>query len=350
MKVRSYAAIACIVCVLTTLALDRTLAAEANNKFVGRWMLTLKEPAGDLQGLLDIRTEGGKLVGRVEGGPIKLTINGNSIQMIVDSRDAGARMFDRTLTGTLENGQLAGTYVSNEVGRAKVPPRTWRALPFVEEKTSERKPQPVDLSGVWSPTSLADMRKYSMDLTPAAEAWVKNYDPELDQPALRCVSPGVVALFGWVYPFEIVQTKNEVIFFYEGYGQVRRVYTDGRKHPENHPESRMGHSVGRWDGSTFVVETTLLQPNIRDFRGEPLSSDARVVERYSLSEDGKLLSGVLTVHDPANYREPPIRRVVRRRDTATQILPYECDPDSFFRQLYEDKQMDEYMKRHDRRL
>jgi hypothetical protein len=349
MKGRSIAAIACAACGLATLVLDQALAAEAS-QFVGRWMLTLKEPAGDLEGLLDIREQSGQLVGRVEGGPIKLTIDGNRIQIVADSRDAGARAFDRTLTGTLENGQLAGTYVSNEAGKSKAPPRNWRAIPFVEEKTAERKPQPVDLSGVWSPTSLADMRKYSMDLTPSAEEFVQNYNPDIDQPALRCVSPGLAALFGWVYPFEIVQTKNEVIFFYEGYGQVRRVHTDGREHPKNYPESRMGHSVGRWEGSTFVVETTLLQPNIRDFRGEPLSSDARIVERYSLSNDGKLLSGVLTIHDPANYREPPIRRVVRRRDATTQILPYECDPDSFFRQLHEDGQMDEYMKRQNRRL
>lgn len=350
MKVRSNAVIAGVCSVLAVLTLNDALAAGANDKFIGRWMLTLKEPAGDLQGLLEIREENGTLVGRVEGGPIQLTTHGNGIQMIVDSRDAGARTFDRTFTGTIENGHLAGTYSSNEAGRSKAPPRNWHGAPFVEEKTSGRKPEPVDLSGVWSPSPLADMRKYSMDLTPQAEEWVKNYDPELDQPALRCVSPGLAALFGWVYPFEIVQTKNEVIFFYEGYGQVRRVHTDGREHPKEHPESRMGHSVGRWEGSTFVVETTLLQPNIRDFRGEPLSGDARLIERYSLSEDGKLLSGVLTIHDPANYREPPIRRVVRRRDTAGQVLPYECDPDSFFRQLYEDQQMDDYMKRHDRRL
>jgi hypothetical protein len=350
MKNRLPVALAAACCILASLSFGRALASESNDGFVGRWKLVLNETTGDLEGLLELRREQGELIGRVEGGPIKVVTQGNRIEMVVDSRDAGARAFERTLTGALENGQLAGTYVSNEPGKAKAPPRTWRAVPYVEQNTAGQKPEPVDLSGVWFTTPLADLRKYSMSLTPQAEEWVKNYNPDLDQPALRCVSPGPVALIGWGYPIEIVQTRNEVIFFYEAYGQVRRVYTDGRKPPENHPESRMGYSVGHWEGRTFVIDTTLLQPNVRDFRGEPLSSEARLIERYSLTEDGKQLSAVMTIHDPVNYLEPPIRRVVRRKDERNTILPYECDADSFFRQLYENEQIDEYMRRHDRRL
>ena len=344
--------------VLTGFLAVNVIAQPAKNTLSGQWMLELEQPGGALVGLLEINNKDDRIQGFVEGGPIDVSIQGQSIELKIDSRDAGARRFERILTGTLKKGaggqwQMQGTYLSTAIGSEKMAPRAWRAEPYSENDASPAKniaPKPVDLSGIWNPGTGIDMRKYSMDLTEKAQQWVAGYDPNMDQPPLRCLSPGLVQLFGYVYPLEIVHAKDRIFIINEGYGQVRQIYLDGREPPDYYPQSRLGFSVGHWEGSTLVVETTKVQANIRDFRGEPMSDNVRVVERYSLSEDGQQLSGVMKIYDPENYRQPAIRRVVRRRTADTVILPYECDPDSFFRQLYENDKLDEYWSRRDKRL
>ena len=151
-------------------------------------------------------------------------------------------------------------------------------------------------------------------------------------------------------PQEWLQDEDRMTMLYEVGSEVRRVYMDGREFPDFFPNSPMGFSIGHWDGSDLVVETRMLRPNVRDFRGEPISENARVIERYELSDDGHLLSAVITLHDPENYERPPIRRRSWIRDPEAEIYPYECDPDSFFRQLHEEGRMQEYMDRAHRRL
>ena len=112
----------------------------------------------------------------------------------------------------------------------------------------------------------------------------------------------------------------------------------------------MGFSTGHWEGSDLVVETTLLSQNTRDFRGEPVSEHARLEEVYTLSEDGKTMSAVITLHDPDNYKRPPIRRRAWTRKPGTEIYPNECDPDSFYRQMYNENLLDMYFERSRRRF
>ena len=70
--------------------------------------------------------------------------------------------------------------------------------------------RPVDFSGIWSRTS-AGIAKVNLDYTPAAQAIVDGYS-YLDDPALRCVSPGLVRVSGWPYPVEIIQMDEQIFF------------------------------------------------------------------------------------------------------------------------------------------
>ena len=47
----------------------------------------------------------------------------------------------------------------------------------------------------------------------------------------------------------------------------------------------MGFSVGNWDSGELIIKTSLLDRTIRDFRGELISENATIEERYSLSAD-----------------------------------------------------------------
>ena len=190
-----------------------------------------------------------------------------------------------------------------------------------------------------------------MDLTAKAQSWFDDYLMHYDQPNVRCVSPGIVAMVAWGgYPMEILRSENRLTVLYEVDSEVRRVFMDDSQPPEFYPTSAMGWSNGHWDGSELIINTQLIEGNVRDFRGEPVSDGARMHERYSLSDDGKTLSAVIMLLDRENYKVPPIRRRQWQRSPETVIYPYECDPDSFYRQMYNERKLDMYFDRSKRRI
>jgi hypothetical protein len=338
------------VCLLTVLSVFSFGALGAEADFEGRWMVSLTDQKRTLVGLLELQREDDGWSAFLEGGPVRVEIDGNNIVLHADSRDVRGFVFDRKLTGTLEDDAMSGTYSQEGAAAQKESPGPWRAHREVPVVIGSADPNPVDLTGMWTATQALDFRKYTMALTPAGEKWLENYLPYYDQPDVRCTSIGLPALATYSFPFEIIQSENRYTMIYEYLSKVRRVWMDGRESSEYMPPSRMGHSNGRWEGSTLVIETGLLDKTVRDFRGELISENARIDERYSLSDDGNTLTAVITVYDPENYERPPVRRRQWVRNEKTEIFPYTCDPDSFYIPMYEDGEMDMYIERTDRRF
>jgi len=85
----------------------------------------------------------------------------------------------------------------------------------------------------------------------------------------------------------------------------RTVYIDGRGHPESVEPSSAGHSIGWYEDGALVVETIGVIPSLVDDQLTLLSSNqARSVERYWLSNDGRQLQTQFTIHDPVMLRSP----------------------------------------------
>jgi hypothetical protein len=326
--------------------------------FAGDWMLSFDQGRGAQHGLLEIREADGGFVAYVEGGPVTISVDGADIEVGVDDRTGAGEPYVRHLLGTLNGDVMEGGFGPETPSEfcqqfplsCDVPSGVWWAERIVETLPQNEPPRPVDLSGVWGGArGGGGISRYTMDLTPKAQAWVDEFNAELDFPAQRCVSSGLFRRF--TSGLEIWRYASHFTFLYSG-GEVRRIYTDGRSRPDYIFPSPMGHSLGTWDGSTLVVETTGLQPAVRGYRGEPISENARFVERYTLSEDGASLTGLLTLHDPENYRRPPLRRMSwNQSDPGVEAGPMvSCDPDSFYRQLYEDGKMQKYIDRSDQRL
>jgi len=331
----------------------------------GEWMLELngsqaqiadsivigapQDPESSIQGKLSLKKSGHDWIGHVEGGPVSVEMKGNKIEILIDSRDLAGFVFFRRLKGEFSENLMSGSFSIEGATEQPEPGGYWSA---VRKKPDDAymKALPVDISGIWTPAPGVDFRKYSMDLTDKAESWYKDYIRHYDQPNVRCVSPGIVAIVAWgAYPFEILESKNRLTFLYEVDSEVRRIFMDDKIPPEYYPPSAMGFSNGYWSGSNLIIETQLLEGNVRDFRGEPISEGARMHEKYSLSADGNTLSAVITLHDSKNYKQPPIRRRKWGRNPKTEIYPYECDPDSFYRQMYNEKKLDMYFGRSYRR-
>lgn len=316
----------------------------------GHWLLSLQDKQRTLVGMLEIAKTGDGWDAYLEGGPVSVETDGDSIVVIADSRDVRGFVFDRRMEGTIDGDSISGTYSQIGAADQKEAPGPWQAVRQAPDVSKNLPPKPVDLTGTWTATQELDFRKYTMALTPAGQEWLDEYLPYYDQPDVRCTSIGLPALATYSFPFEVIASENRLTMIYEYQGKVRRVWLDDRGPGEFVPPSRMGHSVATWEGSSLVINTTHLEKTVRDFRGELISEDARVEERYSLSEDGDTMTAVITVYDPDNYARPPVRRRQWQRNNSADIFPYTCDPDSFYLQMYEDGDLDMYLERTDKRF
>jgi hypothetical protein len=135
----------------------------------------------------------------------------------------------------------------------------------------------------------------------AASDALREKPPE-DNPRSRCEITSI--LFDWVFdgPINrITQRENEITFEY-GRGLTRTVHMNLTSHPANVTPSRAGHSIGRWEGDTLVVDTIGFTPGI--LAGTVAhTSDLHVVERFTLDPEKLALQRDYVAEDPAYFTD-----------------------------------------------
>ena len=141
-------------------------------------------------------------------------------------------------------------------------------------------------------------------LTPAGQAASDELraKPPEDSPRARCEITSV--LFDWVFdgPINRITKTADGITLEYGRGLKRTVYTNMASHPANVAPSRAGHSIGRWDGDTLVVDTVGFAPGI--IAGNvPHSAQLHVVERFTLDPATMALKRDYTAEDPVNFTD-----------------------------------------------
>lgn len=152
----------------------------------------------------------------------------------------------------------------------------------------------------------------------AQERWAAH--PEND-PSLSCYIP-LGRIISAPMPHEVLQQEDRITFLYEYEHQIRRVFMDGRGHPDTYP-TLMGHTTGSWDGDTLVLDTVGVEPGLFRPQGFPYTDNLRLVERYTLVDDGERMIAEFIIDDPSYYSEPwTVRKRYRRTDT--EIKDYEC--------------------------
>jgi hypothetical protein len=186
------------------------------------------------------------------------------------------------------------------------------------------------LAGIWQPDAKRSERfpanpPYTADGRRIVTEWRASHDPIEDDPGKFCQAPGMpsLALGGADYPVEIVVTPRQVTILMELHQQVRRVFLDQAAHPPKPFPQRNGHSIGRWEGDTLVVDTTAIKAIT--FGSVPHSDRAHVVERIHVIDDGASLVNEVTIDDPAMYTEPVrVRQLYKRAPAGSRMLEYEC--------------------------
>jgi len=167
----------------------------------------------------------------------------------------------------------------------------------------------VDFSGIWSPDrhfiyDLHDALKEGekLPLQPWAETLARERMSK-DDPEASCLPAGVPRQAP--YPWRIVQTRTHVFLLFEGnIHSYRQIFLDGRRHPEDPNPTWYGHSIGRWEGDTLVVDSVGFNDKFWfDFAGHPHTEQLHIIERYR-RRDLDRLDYEITVEDPGAYTMP----------------------------------------------
>ena len=126
---------------------------------------------------------------------------------------------------------------------------------------------------------------------------------EMD-PSISCWPPGPTRILLVPFPFEIIQIPGRVLLRFEWDHWTREIWTDGREHPKDLEPTYMGHSIGKWDGDTLVVDTIgVNDKSLLDSEGHPHTDALHVVERIR-RVDHDTLQFDFTFDDPKAYTKP----------------------------------------------
>ncbi len=146
----------------------------------------------------------------------------------------------------------------------------------------------------------------------------------VNDPTASCIWPGVPRVLVTPYPLEYLIQPDRVTVIHEYQSQVRRIWTDGRGHPEDLEASFNGHSIGHWEGDTLVVETVGLREDTKiDRSGLAHSAQLKVLERIRLV-DPDTLEDQITMIDALAYAQPWVSTLRLKRHRDWQILEYVC--------------------------
>src|SRR5262245_18505766 len=128
----------------------------------------------------------------------------------------------------------------------------------------------------------------TVDEIPFKEGMRKLYDSRWDQaedPHTRCKPSGGSRFWHTPYGIEIVDLPEtqEVIFLHVGAPHSWRVaYLDGRPHPAGVKDLWYGHTIGKWEGDTLVMDTVGFNDRFWVTReGVPTTKQLHLIEKLS---------------------------------------------------------------------
>jgi hypothetical protein len=143
-------------------------------------------------------------------------------------------------------------------------------------------------------------------------------------PEVKCYMPGIPRAQYMPYPFQIVQSPQNILFAYE-YASANRVVNMGK--PTEAPvDSWMGWSNGKWEGDTLVVDVTGLNGNAwLDRAGNYTTDSTHVVERFNLL-DADHINYEATIEDPKLFTKPWKLQLTlyKRTEKNFQLLEFKC--------------------------
>jgi hypothetical protein len=190
---------------------------------------------------------------------------------------------------------------------------------------------PRDFSGIWEIGGASAFQGFGLatrpELTPRAMEIMRDRIPSpgaarfhplapevpfahlSNDPDYQCNPQGFPKLLIDAEPLEMIMLPDRMLQIFQWEHRIRYIWLDGRELPsgdnlDNLGPAWYGHSVGRWEGDTLVVNTVGLDERAwLDRPGHPVSLNTRIEERYRrISPD--VIEHEMTVYDPEFYAGP----------------------------------------------
>jgi hypothetical protein len=214
--------------------------------------------------------------------------------------------------------------------RAQAPPTAKKGPPAPKGPTPRLANGRADFSGLWRPGDIYLIEDISLGLKPGETVSLNDWGKEemrkhlsKNDPEANCLPTGVPRHAP--YPWKIVETPPYIYFLFEGnIHSYRQIFMDGRAHPKDPNPTWYGHSVGRWEGDTLVVDTVGFNDKFWfDFVGHPHTEQLHTIERYTRKDLGTLLEEV-TIEDPGAYTRPFTVNASHRLLPGDELMEYIC--------------------------
>jgi hypothetical protein len=225
---------------------------------------------------------------------------------------------------------LAGLTTLTACQRAEAPAAAAAAPDAATAKWAALAKLP-DWSGVWEidwRNTRGSPRRPDMKLTPEYQAKADAYrkaqqkGENLQTEGANCVPPGLPGIMSQPYPIEFLFQPDKVVMLTEAYMLYRHIWTDGRPHPEDPDLTFHGHSTGRWEGDTLVVDSVGFSPQNRLAPGIGHSDKLRITERIR-KVSAEWLEIETTLDDPAVFTEP-YKSTTSYRHLDDELREYVC--------------------------
>ena len=186
-------------------------------------------------------------------------------------------------------------------------------------RTFDGKP---DLSGVWWIPETIDPGKPEFLPEAIAIQTQRLANNLAGSPQAHCL-PSAPLRFGPLWEF--VQSRNFLVYISDdespGFYQI---YLDGRGHPADPNPAWYGHSIGRWDGDTLVVDRVAFDPRVwLDIEAHPHSDRLHIIERYHRPDLGHIEIQI-TVEDSAVLAKPWTLRLAAELAEHEEMYEFIC--------------------------
>ena len=165
------------------------------------------------------------------------------------------------------------------------------SIPNEEDERGRDNAVPADsLEGVWLP--IQTFRQFQTKVQPfqtedarAALARQSGLPPNA-----RCIDLPIPGRLGRAHVYEIEFAADDLILIHsEDDAEPRSIHLDGRGHPQSIPEEEQswtGHSIGRWEGDTLVIDTRHFKPHPGGNGAPPSSSGKPWLSDSGLTRTG----------------------------------------------------------------
>ena len=165
-------------------------------------------------------------------------------------------------------------------------------------------------------------------LTSEGAAAFRRFDERTLNPGAQCIPKPAPQLMLSPDLKRITASESEVRIENELDGAVRTVHMNVATHAGSMPAVQ-GHSIGRWEGNTLVIDTTQFAINSTGNAIKvPSGPGKHLVERLTASPDGKALTYQYEVTDPDYLAVPMKGEVQWVFSPDATFAPAKCDLES----------------------